>query len=62
MAAFIVEFVRRTDQADVAFLDQIEEGTPRPMYFFATLMTSRELARIRCSRASIPSSSWRSSS
>ena len=31
-------------------------GTPRPMYFLATLMTSRELAVIRCSRADHPSS------
>jgi len=39
-----------------------KKGTPRPIYFLATLITNRELAVIRCSRACQPSSiCWRNS-
>jgi len=39
VAAAVLELVHRLHQADVAFLDQIEELQPRLVYFLAMEMT-----------------------
>src|SRR5262249_7896292 len=44
VAAPVFEFVDRLHQADIAFLDQVEELTPRLVYFLAMEMTRRRFA------------------